>query len=207
MRKWFWKQDKTLRFNNALLGITILITTSLLSACGEQAARSTPDWFLAPTIVPKSSPIVIATPTEPLPSPTPDCLNDLEFVTDTTVPDGTAYPPDASIDKRWLVKNTGTCNWDQRYRVRFLDGDLMGAITEIALFPALSGTEAEIQIVFTTPPIGGDYSGTWQAFAPNGEAFGHWFSISIEVDPNLAPTASPGDDGSGDGRPDTGADE
>lgn len=181
-----------------------LALSYLLSACGEQVSRTTPDWFIAPTVAQKAAPIVLNTPTNIPPSPTPDCDADLSFVSDLTIPDNSLFPPSASIEKVWLVENSGSCNWDQRYRVRFIDGDLMSAPTEIALFPARSGTDAEIKIIFTTPPLGGVYQTFWQAYTPEGEPFGQIFYMLIEVDPDLVPTASPGDDGTPNSRPDTG---
>ncbi len=67
----------------------------------------------------------------------------------------------------------------------------MGAAHEQALFPARSGTESELRISFVAPNGSGEYYGKWQAYNPEGQPFGEWFSIVIEVDATLAPTPSP----------------
>lgn len=108
----------------------------------------------------------------PSPTATPPCVESLAFVKDVTIPDGTFFSPGASIDKQWLVQNNGTCNWDSRYRLRFVGGLELGAVTEQALFPARAGSQATIQIVFTAPGEPGIYTTAWQAFDPNGEPFG-----------------------------------
>lgn len=114
-------------------------------------------------------------------SPTPVCTNNLVFVKDLTVPDGSQITPKAPIDKRWLVKNTGTCNWDDRYHLRLTSGKELGAVPEQALFPARSGTQATFRIQFTAPELPGTYRSGWQAFAPDDQPFGDPIFIEIVV--------------------------
>jgi hypothetical protein len=104
-------------------------------------------------------------------------LEDLSF------PDGTVVAPGASIDKQWRVQNSGTCNWDSRYRLRFAGGLNMGAATEQALFPARAGSQATIRIVFTAPSEPGTYSTAWQTFGPEGQSFGDPLFMEIIVQP------------------------
>ena len=87
----------------------------------------------------------------------PVCQDNLTFVEDVTVPDGTYVDPGVVLDKRWKVKNSGTCNWDEDYRFRLVDGPAMNTIPEQALFPARSGTEAVIRLVFIAPEEPGRY--------------------------------------------------
>jgi hypothetical protein len=165
--------------------------TLLLPACREQAAFSTPDYFIPPTLSNLAEPISFETPTPILPTPTITCENDLAFVDDVTIPDGSKFAPGDVIEKVWLVNNSGTCNWNADYRVRFIDGDPMGAGLEQALFPARSGTEAEIRITFVAPNQAGLVLSSWQAYSPKGQPFGTIFYISIIVDPDLPPTSTP----------------
>jgi len=99
------------------------------------------------------------------------------------VEDGTVVSPGANIDKQWLVTNSGTCNWDSRYRLKLIGGDALGAATEQALYPARAGTQATLQIIFTAPLEAGTYESAWQAYNPEGEAFGDFVSIKIIVSP------------------------
>jgi hypothetical protein len=184
-------QNKSNILNNTFSGLILLTMTLLLPACGEQATFSTPEYFIPPTLSDVSEPIRFETPTPILPTPTITCENNLTFIDDVTVPDGSKFKPGDSIEKIWLVKNSGRCNWNADYRVRFIDGDPMGAGLEQALFPARSGKEAEIRINFVAPNQAGLVLSSWQAYSPEGQPFGMIFYISIVVDPNLPPTVTP----------------
>ena len=174
----------------ALLWILILA-----SACSPIATQ-TP--FIPPTAaVPLIEPEFIITPTQnsnqiqttPLPTivvppatvnPT-DCINNLTYVTDLTIPDGTSIAYGATIDKQWLVQNSGTCNWNAEYRLRHVGGAVLGAPEELALYPARSGTQATLQITFTAPFTDGEYESAWQAFDPAGLAFGDLIYMRISA--------------------------
>lgn len=116
----------------------------------------------------------------PAPSATPDCTNNLTYLLDLTIPDGTQVSAGSSLDKRWKVQNSGTCNWDERYRIKLVSGSEMGA-QEQALFPARGGTELTIQINFTAPAEPGTYQSAWQAHDLQGNRFGDPFYIQIIV--------------------------
>lgn len=170
----------------------LIVLALLLPACGgEQVASATPDYFIPPTLSSQPTPLALHSPTPPPVTPTAACTHSLSFVDDLTVPDGTKFAPGAPIDKIWLVRNDGTCNWDARFQLHFLDGDLMQAESQIALFPARAGAEAQIQVQFTAPDEAGTYASRWQAYTPLGEPFGDLIFILIEVDPALAPTSTP----------------
>lgn len=174
--------------------LILLLTLALASAC---APASTPTPFIPPTSqAPLIEPALIITPTPttdqvrvvPLPTiiPTLDqsnCVSNLSFVEDLTIPDNSFVPFGASIDKQWRVENNGTCNWTSEYRLRHTGGAVLGAPEEIALFPARSGTQATIQITFTAPFEEGIYESAWQAFDPNGLPFGDLIYMRILVSP------------------------
>jgi hypothetical protein len=126
-----------------------------------------------PPLTPTNTPIVTAAPTT--------CLNDLTFVQDLTVPDGSIILPGGGIDKQWLVQNSGTCNWDASYRFKLIGGDSLGAQAEQALFPARAGGQATLRILFTAPLVIGTYQSAWQAFAPDGTPFGDTVFMQIIV--------------------------
>jgi hypothetical protein len=163
---------------------------TLISAC---APSSTPTPFIPPTaqallieptfiINPTQNVVVIQT--TPLPTVIPtinpaDCINNLTFVNDLTIPDNTSIAYGATIDKQWLVQNSGTCNWNADYHLRHVSGAALGTTEEIALYPARSGTQATIQITFTAPFTDGEYESAWQAFDPSGLAFGDLIYVRI----------------------------
>ncbi|UCH60252.1 MAG: hypothetical protein JSV61_01920 [Anaerolineales bacterium] len=114
-------------------------------------------------------------------TPTPACVNNLLFLEDLTVPDGSLVLPGAQIDKRWGIENSGTCNWDQGFSLKLVAGPEMGARVKQALYPARSGTRATIRIVFSAPQEPGTYRSAWQAFSPNDQAFGDPIFIEVVV--------------------------
>lgn len=175
---------------------TILFTSFvLLTGCAVE--KSTPsvlpgeeEVYRPPTSVPQT-PIVFPLPSlsptlgedthNPLPTSTPECTAGLRFLEDLTIPDGTILEPGQSIDKRWLVENIGTCNWDERFSMHLIAGPPLNALEIQALYPARSGTQAVIRIRFTAPIEPGTYRSAWQAFSPQGESFGDMIYIDFSV--------------------------
>jgi hypothetical protein len=162
----------------------ILFLPALLAACaGSSETVLTP--FLPPTPVPNQSPLALTPSSLPFegPSPTPACTNDLSFIQDVTIPDNTVVAASSPLDKQWQLQNSGTCNWDSRYRLRFIDGDPLGAATEQALYPARAGTKFTLRLLYTAPSAPGTYTSEWQAYAPQGTPFGVSFFVKIVVNP------------------------
>lgn len=169
----------------------MILLAILLPACGGQDARSTPEYFIPPTLSHIPTPTPIRTPTPVAPTPTLACENGLTFIDDVTVEDNSVFAPGDTIEKTWLVKNSGTCNWDEDYTIRFVEGVVMGAEKRQGLFPARAGSEVEITITFTAPRAAGVTFSSWQAYTPDDEPFGDRIFIQIVVDPDLKPTATP----------------
>lgn len=183
------------------LPAVLLALTFILSACAPTATTTpfVPPTEVIPTQLPTTTPIgsnsnnalptfTLAPPPSPTPEPTltptatPEvCTNNLTYIQDLTVSDGTVVQPGSSVEKEWLVSNSGTCNWDSSYRLEWIGGDTLGASTDQALYPARAGTQVTLRIVFTAPSAAGTYQSTWQAFAPDGSAFGDSVYIQIEV--------------------------
>ncbi len=168
----------------------LLAFVLILNAC---APSSTPTFFVPPTELPQINPVTaVVLTTAPTsiptvvispPTPTPTCTNNLTYIQDLTIPDGTTVSPSQAIDKQWLVSNSGICNWDSRYRLKFISGDAMAAPVEQALYPARAGAQAKLRILFTAPQVAGTYESTWQAIAPDGTTFGTPVNIQITVGP------------------------
>jgi hypothetical protein len=147
--------------------------------------RETTGIFLPPTLAVTATPIQFRTPeSSPAVSlPKSDCTNTLAYIKDLTVADGAIFAPGEKIDKRWLIENQGTCNWDARYSLRFTGGQPMDAPAEQSLIPALAGSQAMVRIVFTAPAESGKYRSAWQAYTADAKPFGDPFFIEIEVLP------------------------
>ena len=147
-----------------------------LSACGETSSvLSTP---LIPDIVPTETSF---SSLPFFPTPTLICINGLAFLDDVTIPDYSTVTPGSTLDKQWLVQNTGSCNWDRRYRLLLVGGNELGASTEQALYPGRAGTQVTLQIIFTAPLEPGEYFSEWQSFDASGIPFGEAFFIKIIV--------------------------
>jgi Ig-like domain from next to BRCA1 gene len=116
-------------------------------------------------------------------TPTPACVNGLTFISDLTLEDNTIVTPGTKLDKQWLVQNSGTCNWDSRYRLRLINDVALGALPELALYPARAGLQATVRIIFTAPSDAGSYTSEWQAFDLSGIPFGDSFYIKVVVQP------------------------
>jgi hypothetical protein len=119
--------------------------------------------------------------------PTSTCNNNLTFIEDVSIPDSTPVQVGEVLDKRWRVSNSGTCNWDERYRLKLIAGPDLGAPAEQALFPARRGAEATIRLLFVAPEQPGTQRSAWQATSPEGETFGDPIYIEIEVLSSAAP--------------------
>jgi len=172
--------------------LAVIWALLLASACSP-ASTATP--FRPPTLqAPLIEPTFIINPTQaifvvqatPLPTilPTVDadeCFSNLTFIEDITIPDNSFVTFGSSIDKQWLVENSGTCHWNSDYRLKHIGGAVLDAPEEIALFPARAGTQATIQILFTAPFTDGVYESAWQAHDPDGIAFGDPIYIRIVV--------------------------
>jgi len=162
----------------------------ILSAC---SGRATPTgYFLPPNSGAQSAGFIEPTFTDspskpeeatasPAPTIAPSCISNLLYLEDLTVPDGTVVTPGEQLDKRWLVENNGSCNWDVQYSLVLIGGPQLDAPREQALYPARSGTQVMIQINFTAPEEPGPYRSAWQAQDPEGNLFGDPIYIDILV--------------------------
>ena len=142
--------------------------------------------MIEPTLIIQPTKQIVVVQSTPLPTIIPtanpeDCFNNLGFLNDVTVPDNSFVTYGSTIDKQWLVENSGTCNWNASYRIRHLGGAELGAPEEIMLYPARAGTQATIQIIFTAPFTDGVYESAWQAYDPDGNPFGDPIYIRVTV--------------------------
>jgi hypothetical protein len=186
-------------------GILLPPPSSTPAPTATEAAEALTTATAAPTAVPSatntlepgaeaSATPLLAAATATLP-PTPEgpCTDDLAFLADVTVPDGTPFEPGQPIDKQWRVRNTGTCQWGPDYRLVLVSGNALSGRGEIALYPARPGSEAILQMNMVAPQEPGSYSGRWQARDPSGKLFGNRIFITIEVvgPPTETPTETP----------------
>lgn len=172
-----------------LIGLLVLISASAcipLPTATRFIPPTAQSLLIEPALIINPTQNVVVIQTTPLPTIIPtinpaDCINSLTFIDDLTIPDNTPIVYGATIDKQWLVQNSGTCHWNADYRLRHTGGAVLGAPEELALYPARSGTQATIQITFTAPFTDGRYESAWQAFDPAGLAFGDPIYMRIDA--------------------------
>ncbi len=190
------------RFFSLLKTVLLLTGLTLASGCSFGARQDMSDSrgyapFIPPTLVPTALPTPTTSPTQAGSeiegeqqdtesvqgeSPESQCIDQLTFISDITIPDGTTVVPGSTLDKQWEVENSGTCNWNESYQLRLISGPAMGAEPEQNLIPARSGSRVTLRIVFTAPEEPGTYRSAWQAYNPQSIAFGDLFFIDIVVE-------------------------
>ena len=170
----------------SVICVCLLSLWLLATGCSLRPSRLAPET----TEIPPFRPPTLAATITPTPKPimqkeqatsAPTCTDQLNFVSDLTFPDGTVVDPSSTIDKRWEVDNSGSCNWDEKYKLRQIAGPDLGSLKEQALYPARSGSRATIRIVVTAPAEAGKYHLVWQAINPAGQPFGDPIYMDIVV--------------------------
>ena len=148
-------------------------------------------------ILPIETPTPIVFPTKASPAPTATanpavCYDGLEFVADITIPDNTVMDPGQDFDKIWRLRNTGTCIWDDTYRIVFVQGDQMNGGTERVQGTVRPGETYDMTIDQRAPNTPGKYGGVWQMTNGQRAAFGTRVWVKIKVRGNEPPpTAIP----------------
>lgn len=127
--------------------------------------------------------------------PTTACTNRAAFVSDVSIPDGTALRPNAPFTKTWRLRNAGSCTWTNAYSLAFSSGSIMGGPSSQPLPGTVApGTTVDISVNLIAPPESGRYRAEWLLRSPDGALFGlgtsgdRPFWVEVVVQP--APTAT-----------------
>lgn len=114
-----------------------------------------------------------------------DSCNNSVYIADVTYPDGTVVKPGTDFEKVWRVQNTGTCLWDDGYKLAFIAGDKALDPTSFEFKDSadfVSGGEtADLGVDLTAPLAEGSYSATWRMQSDSGVFFGTLLTVVIEV--------------------------
>jgi hypothetical protein len=125
-----------------------------------------------PAITATSTPVPTYTPIPFTPTASLPC-DWISFVTDVTVPDGTAFNPSASFVKTWRLKNIGSCTWTPAYSLVFVSGDRMGGASAVALPGNVApGATVDVSVNLTAPTAVNSYTGYWKLRNASGVLFG-----------------------------------
>lgn len=129
----------------------------------------------APVVIPtQSQPTAVpATPTKVPPTPTPLPCYQVQFVNDITIPDGTKIVAGNNFTKTWRLRNSGSCTWDTRFDIGFVDGTQMtsGKVWDLTK-EVKPGETVDITVEMTAPSTVGSYQANFQMINANGVKFG-----------------------------------
>jgi hypothetical protein len=166
----------------------LALSTSALPTTGAGTAATAGLPTLSFNTTPNTTPIAGFTPISGSPAapvnPVDTC-NNSAYISDVTIPDGTVLRPGADFVKTWRVQNTGTCAWDEGYKLVFIAGDraldpVSFEITSADDFVAAGATD-DLSIDLTAPEAEGSYTATWQMQTDTGAYFGTPLTVVIEV--------------------------
>jgi hypothetical protein len=129
-------------------------------------------------------------------SPTLSPCDQVTYISDVSIPDGSRIGAGNTFTKKWLLKNSGSCTWTPSYAAVFASGEKMAPTKEIYLTGNVSpGQTFELSIDMTAPLLPGKYVGYWKMRNANSNMFGlsngQAFYVSIEV-PVGSATSTPG---------------
>ena len=117
--------------------------------------------------------------------PLGDACNNSAYIADVTYPDNSVIKPGINFEKIWRVQNTGTCIWDDGYKLVYIAGDkaldpYTFEFKDSADFVS-GGETADLGIDLTAPLAEGSYSATWRMQSDTGVFFGTLLTVVIEV--------------------------
>ncbi len=144
-------------------------------------STSTPAPTATPTLVPTST---------PTPSLSATCINNLAFVEDVSVPDGSTLAPGQTFNKIWRVQNTGSCTWGNGYTFAYVGGSLLNAPTVVGVPVTPPGATTDLVVPMVAPSTAGTDNGYWELRGPTGAVFGPTLNVTIVVP--ITPTPIPG---------------
>jgi len=107
--------------------------------------------------------------------------NNLAFVRDVNVPDGTVFKPAEDFVKTWKVENSGLCKWLPQYSLVLLSGTDMDAGNTKIQKTVEVGSWSELSVNITAPHKEGTYTSYWRLADANGVPFGATLAVVIEV--------------------------
>jgi putative hemolysin len=115
-----------------------------------------------------------------------DCVDDAEFETDVTVPDGTEFESGETFTKTWRMRNSGTCPWTPQYWFydQFYGSPgtrIEGPESIVIPHDVAPGETIDLSVEMTAPDEAGEYTSRWWMANPGGGAFGSQPYVNIVV--------------------------
>lgn len=136
------------------------------------------------------TPIVIKTQ---VPTGQNSCDN-MIFVSDVTIPDGSTVAPGATFVKTWKVRNNGQCTWNTNYRLIFgWSSDSWAAIRNAPPSPVkltsavVPGAEYDLSVTLKAPVNTGSYQAAFRLQNDKGYNFGTILYVLFQVKGTATP--------------------
>jgi hypothetical protein len=180
--------------------MTAVAQTVAANSLGTQIAAGTNPALPVQNTVQPSVPVVVQSPTPQTPTVTPTTTPTVTatsipcdraaFVTDVTVPDGTAYLPNVEFTKTWRLQNNGSCTWNTSYALVFDTGDAMNGPTAVNLTGSVGpGQTIDVSVNLKAPASVGTYKGFWRLRNASNAVFGiganastsFWVEIKVQL--------------------------
>jgi hypothetical protein len=163
------------------LATVVLPTTSVGGALPTVSFNSTPVANTAPAV---GFTAVGGVPPVGATAAIGSVCNNLAYLADATIPDGTVFDGGEDFKKTWQVQNTGSCKWDEGSKLVYMSGD--DELDPVSLTLKADdfidpGGVGELSVDLTAPLKAGRYTGAWRMQADNGEYFGTELTVVIEV--------------------------
>jgi hypothetical protein len=166
-------------------GLVYTVSAQTLEA---EITRITIEGSPTPPILPTLPPVV-STNTPPLPTQTPlpstdtpvssptatlIACDNLEFVDDVTIEDGTEVSAGELFQKVWRLKNVGSCTWTSAYDLVFDSGAQMGApdSQQLTTGTVEPGQQIDVAINLVAPDDPGKYRANFKLRNDSGFVFG-----------------------------------
>jgi len=155
--------------------LLIIFALLIIAGCNFPPQRSvapteTVEGFMLPTPEPTLTPTPQPTVT-PIPAEE-NCTNYVSYVDDVNYDDDTEVEPEARIDKRWLVKNNGSCSWGPGYVWKLQEDSGIDVPETFDIYPARDGSTVTIRLEFTAPLEPGSYTVDYIPVGPDGTSIG-----------------------------------
>lgn len=163
---------------------TAAVQTVVANITQTAAAQPTSTPEPTETLTPSPTETPLPLPTEtPVPqgTPTQTTCDNLQFISDVSVPDGTTMTTGQEFVKTWKVRNTGTCTWTTGYTIVWGWGEKFSSQITNLTADVPPNAEAEISITLKAPLKPGSYSGFFRLSNNNGYNFGTALSTVIVV--------------------------
>jgi len=110
------------------------------------------------------------------------CINDAEFAAGGEGPVHTSVVADDVFEINWRLRNSGSCTWNDSYRINYLGGSLENPTASISLSDEVQpGGEIEVAVQVTAPSSTGEFFAEWQLFGADGVPFGARLPVEGEV--------------------------